>query len=111
MSTTQGDWGALYARAQPNNLPPPLIQEWSWQLQGNCQEHPTELFYPVGRGHRLRLREEGAKRICRDCPVIIACREYALRAPEAYGIWGALTPRERARQLAAQQQPSPSEPG
>ncbi len=95
-----GDWGALYAKAQPKNLPRPLFDEWSWQLRGNCKDHPIDLFYPEERGRTLRDREEVAKRICRDCPVIVTCRDYALRAPEAYGIWGALTPRERARALS-----------
>jgi len=44
-------------------------------------------------------REERAKRICRDCLVIRTCRAYALSAPEGYGIWGAMTPRERAHLL------------
>jgi WhiB family transcriptional regulator, redox-sensing transcriptional regulator len=99
ISPRGGDWGILYATARPHNLPPPLVDEWSWQQQGSCQGYPTEVFFPEGRGHRLRRREEQAKRICRDCPVIALCRDYALRAPEAYGIWGALTPRERARLL------------
>jgi WhiB family transcriptional regulator, redox-sensing transcriptional regulator len=96
----QGDWEARYAKLRPANLPAPLLDEWSWQQRGSCQEHSTELFYPEARGRVLRAREERAKRICRECPVIDICREYALRAPEPYGIWGALTPRERARFLA-----------
>jgi WhiB family transcriptional regulator, redox-sensing transcriptional regulator len=78
----QGDWGGRYATVRPANLPAPLLDEWTWQLL-------------------LRAREERAKRICRECPVIDNCREYAPPAPEAYGIWGALTPSERARFLAA----------
>jgi WhiB family redox-sensing transcriptional regulator len=95
-----GDWGALYARGRPPNLPPPLFDEWSWQYRGNCRDYPLEVFFPEERGKRLRAREEQAKRICGNCPVMASCREYALRAPEAYGIWGALTPRERARLLS-----------
>lgn len=100
MSIQQDDWVHLSPRPQPRNLPPPRFDEWSWQLQGSCQGYPLELFYPEERGQLLRTREERAKRICRECPVIDACRKYSLRAPEAFGIWGALTPRERARYLA-----------
>jgi WhiB family transcriptional regulator, redox-sensing transcriptional regulator len=45
----------------------------------------------------LRRNEWLAKQICRSCPVLEACRNYALDAPEPYGIWGALTPSERQR--------------
>lgn len=80
----------------------------SWQLRASCQQYPTELFYPDERGHRLREHEDGAKRICGECPVLTSCREHALRAPESFGIWGALTARERANYLALH---SPAEQG
>jgi WhiB family transcriptional regulator, redox-sensing transcriptional regulator len=96
-----GDWGLLYATARPRNLPRPLMQEWSWQYQGECRGYPIEVFFPDGRGHRLQTLEDAAKRICRKCPVLASCREYALRAPEAYGIWGGLTSRERALLLSS----------
>ena len=99
MTVAPGGWGSLYATARPRNLPRPLFDEWSWQLRGKCKDEPLEVFYPEARGRTLRSREERAKRICRECPVLDACRDYALRAPEAYGIWGALTPRERVRRL------------
>jgi WhiB family transcriptional regulator, redox-sensing transcriptional regulator len=46
---------------------------------------------------KLRRKEWRAKQICRSCPVLEACRSYALDAAEPYGIWGALTPSERRR--------------
>jgi WhiB family redox-sensing transcriptional regulator len=62
---------------------------------------PSEVFYaPEGeRGHALRRREDAAKTICRDCPVLVPCREYALTVQEPYGVWGATTPLERRQQL------------
>jgi WhiB family transcriptional regulator, redox-sensing transcriptional regulator len=69
---------------------------WSWQLRGSCLAYPAELFFPEEEGRRTRRqREEQAKRICLQCPVLTACREHALKTPERYGIWGATTPRER----------------
>ena len=69
---------------------------WSWQLRGSCLDSPADLFFPENdrRGDRRR-REEQAKLICRECPVLAHCREHAVRVPERYGIWGATTPRER----------------
>nr|WP_286175259.1 WhiB family transcriptional regulator [Mycobacterium sp. DL99] len=81
----------------PRNLPPPALDEWSWQLHGRCRDHPAEAFFPDQvRGRQLRKREDAAKAICRDCPVLARCRDHALAAPEPYGIWGAMTARERA---------------
>ena len=69
---------------------------WSWQLHGSCLDSPAELFFPDNdRRADRREREEQAKRICRDCPVLARCRDHALSVPERYGIWGATTPRER----------------
>ena len=76
--------------------PAPLFDEWSWQPHGNCREYPLDLFFPDARGRRLLNKEAQAKSICRSCLVVATCRNYALRAHEAHGIWGALTPRERA---------------
>ena len=82
-------------------LPPPLFDRWSWQLQGSCRNHPSEMFFPEeDRGQRLRRTEEEAKRICRGCPVVNRCLEHALAAPETHGIWGATTPVERCRMIA-----------
>ncbi len=69
---------------------------WSWQLRGSCLDYPADLFFPdYDRRADRREREEQAKRICRECPVLTRCREHAVSVPERYGIWGATTPRER----------------
>ncbi|MGA5536838.1 WhiB family transcriptional regulator [Mycolicibacterium nivoides] len=52
------------------------------------------------RGRPLRRREDAAKAICQACPVLARCRAHALSAPEPYGIWGAMTARERAVKLS-----------
>ena len=44
----------------------------------------------------IRLEAE-AKRICSDCPVVSQCRDHAVRTPELWGVWGAMTSRERAK--------------
>jgi WhiB family transcriptional regulator, redox-sensing transcriptional regulator len=70
---------------------------WQWQLSARCRGLPSDVFFPEDEDSRRqrRLREAAAKQICASCPVISACREHALRAPEKYGVWGALTARER----------------
>lgn len=42
-------------------------------------------------------REARAKQICEMCPVLAACREFALTTREPYGVWGGLTEGERRR--------------
>jgi WhiB family transcriptional regulator, redox-sensing transcriptional regulator len=78
-------------------LPVSAGNDWGWQSLAKCRGLPSEVFFPEEEDSRRqrRLREAAAKQICASCPVISACREHALRAPEKYGVWGALTARER----------------
>lgn len=90
----------IFDSFQPRRLPPPLLEEWTWQLEGSCRGLPSETFFPEAlRGKHLRAREAAAKSICQACPVLTNCRDHALRAPEMHGIWGATTPLERAQTL------------
>jgi WhiB family redox-sensing transcriptional regulator len=66
-------------------------------LQARCRGLSTETFYPPyrERGRTSQGWERDAKRICYSCPVIEACRRYAVNAQEPQGVWGATTPQER----------------
>jgi WhiB family redox-sensing transcriptional regulator len=68
-----------------------------WLSQARCKGQPTEIFFAGDneRGAKLRRNVSRAKQICWSCPVLAACRNYALDTHEPYGIWGALTPSER----------------
>jgi len=72
--------------------------EWDWQLRARCRGLPAEVFYTGDddRGKRRVEHEENAKRICLSCPVLHRCLRHAIESGEAYGIWGATTPKERA---------------
>nr|WP_280268409.1 WhiB family transcriptional regulator [Nocardia wallacei] len=87
-------------------------ESWEWQLQGSCRGVDSAVFFhPDGERGRARAdRERNAKRICRDCPVLAACREYALSAAEPYGIWGGMSEEERRRHARTRQLP-PIPPG
>ena len=97
----QSSYLTSFARTHCLHLPAPTEAAWSWQLKGKCLEYPPEIFFPEEQGWstRRRQRENEAKRICRACPVLAECREHALRTPELFGIWGAMTARERAQVL------------
>jgi WhiB family redox-sensing transcriptional regulator len=76
-----------------------LASDWEWQLGAACRGLGDGIFYAGAneRGRFKRRREEEAKAVCGVCPVIDACLEWALSTGEAYGVWGGLTPEERAR--------------
>jgi WhiB family transcriptional regulator, redox-sensing transcriptional regulator len=79
--------------------PTPVAGEWDWQRHGSCRGLSSELFFPDDDDsrERRRHREKQAKSICHDCPVLVECRNHAMRTPEKYGVWGAMSARERAR--------------
>lgn len=68
----------------------------------HCHGAESDLFFgPPGiepRVDRMR-RESEAKQLCRECPAIHACRQYALDHGEVYGVWGGLGEQERRLQL------------
>ncbi|MCV7298148.1 WhiB family transcriptional regulator [Mycobacterium barrassiae] len=68
-----------------------------WQLRARCRGLPTAIFFASDgeRGERRVAHEERAKRVCRSCPVQRECLRYAVASMESWGIWGAMTPRER----------------
>ncbi|WP_016881504.1 MULTISPECIES: WhiB family transcriptional regulator [unclassified Rhodococcus (in: high G+C Gram-positive bacteria)] len=67
-----------------------------------CLGADTGMFFsPTGEGRKARdRRENAAKTLCAQCPVIDACRNYALTAGETYGVWGGTTEKERRRAAA-----------
>lgn len=85
-----------------HTIPQPRTEAWDWQQAGLCRSRSSELFFhPEGeRGSAKRDREERAKAVCRNCPVIAECRAHALLVEEPYGVWGGLTEEERVEILA-----------
>lgn len=76
----------------------PFAEEWTWQVRGRCRQLEPEVFFPEDAGRTgLRTREERAKKICRECPVLVDCREHALAMRETHGVWGAMSARDRRR--------------
>ena len=80
-----------------SRLPGPFLHQWGWQSHGACREADSRIFFhpPGERGAPHDKRERAAKQVCARCPVILACRRYALEAEEPYGVWGGLSEEER----------------
>jgi WhiB family redox-sensing transcriptional regulator len=85
-----------------SRLPGPVEQHWEWQLRGSCRGLDSSLFFhpEYERGPARHAREERAKAICHNCPVLTDCRKHALSVQEPYGVWGAMTADERRKAAA-----------
>ncbi|HLU74051.1 MAG TPA: WhiB family transcriptional regulator [Nonomuraea sp.] len=70
------------------------LEEIGWLRRGACKSSDPELFFPLAPSP---VQESRAKAVCATCQVLAECRSYALKAGEADGIWGGLTPEERRR--------------
>ena len=69
-----------------------------WEVAASCRSHDPTLFFGPNRFEpkRERLaREAAAKEVCATCPALEACRDYALRNGEVYGVWGGLGEADR----------------
>jgi WhiB family redox-sensing transcriptional regulator len=67
-----------------------------WMGGAVCRSHTNLFFAPSGeRTEARQQREEKARRICRECPVLVPCRAYA-RERREYGFWGGESEEERA---------------
>ena len=82
---------------QPRKLPGNDAQLWEWQLQARCRGVDSSVFFHHDgeRGKARLQREQRAKEMCRVCPVLAECRDYALEVGEPYGVWGGMTESER----------------
>ncbi len=77
--------------------------ELMWQEKAACRGPLGAVFFPPPITERKReklAREAKAKDICRDCPVLVECRRYALSIREPHGVWGGLSEQERRALLA-----------
>lgn len=81
----------------PQVLPGPNTDHWDWQMRARCRGVDSSVFFsPEGeRGRARSEREQRAKLLCRDCPVLNMCREHALAVAEPFGVWGGLSETER----------------
>ncbi len=72
-----------------------IVQYEDWQKEAACIGKTDIFFGPTNEKTQIRRKREAiAKTICRSCPVLVQCRDYARANPE-YGIWGGETEEER----------------
>lgn len=73
----------------------------TWRADALCRTVDPELFFhPEGeRGGARRVRQQRAKQVCAACPVVEACRRFALNSRQLHGIWGGLGEEDRRRYI------------
>jgi len=68
----------------------------AWTADAACTGQTDLFFAPAGERPEARVgRESRARGICRDCPVLLECRDWA-RENREYGFWGGESEEERA---------------
>ena len=65
-----------------------------WMRDALCAQVDPELFFAEKSAWAVTIQ---AKLICRRCPVIAECLEYAVANNENFGVWGGTTPKQRQR--------------
>ena len=63
-----------------------------------CRDEDPELFFAIGDA----VYSERALAACRRCPVTQACGQYATGRGISDGLWGGLTPAQRAKRRRLQ---------
>lgn len=72
-------------------------EELGWRARAACRDVDPDLFFPVAEhGPALEAAERRALSVCAVCPVLAACRSWAV-VEQPHGIAGGLTEDERRR--------------
>lgn len=67
-----------------------MSTDTEWMTHGACVGTNPDVFF-VERGESTGA----ARNLCRQCPVVGECLEFAIANGEQFGIWGDTTERER----------------
>ncbi|MFI9772443.1 WhiB family transcriptional regulator [Streptomyces sp. NPDC052415] len=66
-----------------------------WRHYAVCKDEDPELFFPIGNTGPSLLQIEEAKAVCRRCPVMEQCLQWAFESGQDSGVWGGLSEDER----------------
>ncbi|MEU8480378.1 WhiB family transcriptional regulator [Streptomyces hygroscopicus] len=66
-----------------------------WRHNAVCCEEDPELFFPIGNTGPALVQIEEAKAVCRRCPVIEQCLQWAIESRQHHGVWGGMSEDER----------------
>ena len=60
-----------------------MLKPEPWTQEALCAQADPDAWFPEKGDPAMEVR-----RICRRCPVIDECAEYAVRTRQEHGIWG-----------------------
>ncbi len=72
-----------------------------WLSDAACRDVDPELFFPVGLTGPAASQIRRAKTVCRRCPVVRQCGEWALAHRDITGVWGGMNDDERRAERSA----------
>jgi WhiB family transcriptional regulator, redox-sensing transcriptional regulator len=68
-----------------------------WRGHAACRDTEPDLFFPVGTTGPAVEQIDSAKAVCQQCPVQVACLEFALATNQEAGVWGGTSEEERRK--------------
>ncbi|MEV2262750.1 WhiB family transcriptional regulator [Streptomyces anulatus] len=68
-----------------------------WRHRAVCREEDPELFFPIGTTGPAIVQAEEAKAVCRRCPVMERCLQWALETGQQDGVLGGTDEEDRRR--------------
>ncbi|GAA4950321.1 hypothetical protein GCM10023205_08700 [Yinghuangia aomiensis] len=71
------------------------LDRMDWRHRAACRDEDPELFFPIGNTGPALLQIEEAKAVCRRCPEMEACLQWALESGQDAGVWGGMSEDER----------------
>lgn len=91
MSTT------LFKVVKSHAAPDTVGRNADWRDSSLCRDpqYDPEMWFPKGTDAASMADEAEAKRVCRRCPVMETCGQWALETRQDSGVWGALSERDR----------------
>lgn len=66
-----------------------------WRHRAICVDEDPELFFPIGDDGPSLLQITEAKTVCRRCPVVSDCLNWAIESGQDAGVWGGMSEDER----------------
>ncbi|MFI2318404.1 hypothetical protein AMK17_37825 [Streptomyces sp. CB00072] len=69
----------------------------NWRIAAVCRGEDPDLFFPIGTTGPAIAQAEEAKAVCRTCPVMERCLQWALESGQDHGVWGATDEEDRRR--------------
>jgi WhiB family redox-sensing transcriptional regulator len=66
-----------------------------WRHGAACRDHDPEIWFPVGNTGPALQQVAKAKAVCRGCPVVQDCLDWAIESGQTDGVCGGMTETER----------------